>query len=97
MGCLAASHVEPRTVPRSDGDISASKKGTDPKQSWRSETVTGPQHYIIGEIERCLSLTAPAFGNRGQAFEWIKEQGGNPRFLTPPSPPPLPRLMEAQP
>lgn len=33
-------------------------------------------------------------GNDSRAFEWLKEQGGNPRFRTPPPMPALPKLPE---
>jgi hypothetical protein len=73
------------------------KKGSDPKQKWRGETVTRRQLYLIGEICRCLVVLEPKPSNRGEAYEWIKANGGNPRFSNPPPVPALPKLaMEAR-
>lgn len=68
------------------------KKGSDPKQKWRADTVTRRQLYLIGEICRCLVVLEPKPANRGEAYEWIKVNGGNPRFSSPPPVPALPKL-----
>jgi hypothetical protein len=68
------------------------RKGSDPKQKWRGDTVTRRQLYLIGQICRCLDILEPAPANRGAAYEWIKANGGNPRFSSPPPVPPLPKL-----
>ncbi len=69
-----------------------SKKGRDPKQSWRHDKVTVNQKHLVREIARILGIAEPKFQKRGWAFEWLKEQGGNPRFWTPPPMPALPEL-----
>ena len=71
-----------------------SKTGRDPGQKWRRGKITRRQHYLVMEIARSLEIVEPSFPNRGDAFEWIKRQGGNPRFLTPPTQPPLPMIQE---
>lgn len=69
------------------------KKGQDPQQGWRRQNVTRRQLYLISEICRCLIVLEPAPANRGEAYEWIKVNGGNPRFSNPPPVPPLPKLV----
>jgi hypothetical protein len=68
------------------------RKGQDTKQRWRSERVTARQKHLIREISRALELLEPVFATRGDAFEWIKGHGGNPRFHTPPPTPALPPI-----
>ncbi|AMK22078.1 hypothetical protein [Sphingobium sp. TKS] len=71
-----------------------SKKGKDPAQQWRSGKPTAAQEHIIREIARLLQIDRPAFARRGDAFEWIKAAGGNPRFHEPPPLPDLPEIGE---
>lgn len=71
-----------------------SQKGSDPKQSWRHDKVTVNQKHLVREIARILGIAEPKFQKRGKAFEWLKEQGGNPRFWAPPTMPALPALPE---
>lgn len=75
-------------------DFLLTKKGSDPKQRWRSEKPTAQQKHLIREIARAFDMIEPKFALRGDAFEWIKAQGGNPRFHTPPPMPKLPSLPE---
>lgn len=70
------------------------KKGSDPKQRWRGERPTARQKHLIRELGRALGTLEPKFARRGDAFEWIRAQGGNPRFHTPPPMPALPQLLE---
>jgi hypothetical protein len=51
---------------------------------WRRKRVTRAQHYLIGEIHRILGVPVPALATRGQAYDFIAANGGNPRFLTAP-------------
>lgn len=71
-----------------------SKKGSDPKEAWRKEPLTAEQAYLAGEIGRICRQEVPPFPTRGDAFEWIKERGGNPRFRVLPLKPLLPTLQE---
>ena len=68
----------------------ATKKGRDPKARWRNEEVTARQSYLILELARVLEIMAPEFATRGDAFDWIRAEDGNPRFHTAPPVPPLP-------
>lgn len=77
-------------------DFLKTKAGRDPKASWRSDTVTPRQSYIILEFARIFQIMAPEFATRGEAFDWIREQGGNPRFLSPPATPALPDIGVGQ-
>ncbi len=72
------------------------KAGRDPKARWRSASVTARQSYLILELARVLEIMAPEFQTRGEAFDWIYGQGGNPRFQTPPPTPPLPSFGVAR-
>lgn len=73
----------------------SSKKGSDPAQGWRQDNVTLNQKHLVREIARILGIAEPKFKKRGRAFEWLKEQGGNPRFWRPPPMPALPQLPES--
>jgi hypothetical protein len=54
------------------------------RKGWRRKAITRPQHYLIGEIHRILGVSVPPLATRGQAYEFIAANGGNPRFLTEP-------------
>lgn len=69
-----------------------SKKGKDPNARWRSEKPTAAQEHIIREASRLLQIERPEFTRRGDAFEWIKAAGGNPRFRDAPPLPALPGM-----
>lgn len=68
----------------------SSEKGWDPKARWRSEKPTASQKHLVREISRVLQLAEPTFAKRGDAFDWLKAQGGNPRFASAPPMPTLP-------
>jgi len=67
----------------------ATKTGSDPKQAWRNQKPTARQEHIIREISRIDKCAEPTFGRRGEAFDWIKARGGNPRYWDAPPKPPL--------
>ena len=69
-----------------------SKKGRDPKARWRAEQPTSNQTYLIAEICLDLELELQRFATRGQAFDWIRGHGGNPRFTREPARPDLSSL-----
>jgi len=73
----------------------STKKGSDPAQRWRQDNVTLNQKHLVREIARILGIAEPKFKKRGRAFEWLKEQGGNPRFWTTPPMPALPQLPDS--
>lgn len=72
----------------------ASRKGRDPKARWRKEKPSVDQRYLVEEICLDLQLEHRSFANRGEAHDWIKKQGGNPRFTREPARPDLTRLAE---
>lgn len=72
-----------------------SKKGRDPKARWRTEKVTANQAYLIEQICLLLELEGRRFADRGDAFEWIKSHGGNPRFTQEPKKPDFVGLTES--
>jgi len=59
------------------------------RSGWRRKSITRPQHYLIGEIHRVLGVPIPPLSTRGQAFDFIANHGGNPRFQTEPPVPPM--------
>ncbi|MEG3166366.1 hypothetical protein U1701_17390 [Sphingomonas sp. PB2P19] len=72
-----------------------SKKGRDPKASWRKEKATVNQTYLVAQICQDLQLQYRTFPNRGAAFDWIKAYDGNPRFADDQPPPSLAGLVAA--
>lgn len=54
------------------------------RPGWRRKTITRNQYYLIGEIHRILGIAVPPLATRGQAYDVIALNGGNPRFLTEP-------------
>lgn len=53
-------------------------------RGWRGKFISPAQHYLIGEIVRILGVEVPPLVNRWDAFCFIDEQGGNPRFRAEP-------------
>ncbi len=69
----------------------ASGKADDPRARWRKKPATANQIYLIAQICELRSVPAPPALNRGEAFDWIRREGGNPRYWAPPhGPPPWP-------
>lgn len=52
--------------------------------SFRKKPATPRQGYLIAAISEFLEVERPSFPNRGDAFDWIERQGGNPRFANEP-------------
>jgi hypothetical protein len=70
------------------GSFLASRKADTPNAKWRSRPATSEQLYLIETISSLLGCETPADLDRGEAFDWIREKGGNPRYWAPPSRPP---------
>ena len=66
-----------------------SQAGRDPKAAWRRKPPTVNQTYLIEQICLDLQVELPRFRTRGEAFNWIEEMGGNPRYLSEPGRPDL--------
>lgn len=73
----------------------ASPAGQDPKAGWRRKAPTAKQTYLIAQICTDLQKDGQTFATRGEAFDWIREQGGNPKFKVEPAKPDLAELAEA--
>ena len=59
------------------------------RTGWRKKSITLPQHYLIGEINRILGTPIPRLATCGEAHDYIAAAGGNPRFWqAPPAPEP---------
>lgn len=70
-----------------DAFLSSGKCGS--KARWRRDPITAAQGYLIREICKLGSLEDPGLTQKGPAFDWLREHGGNPRFLARPAPMPL--------
>jgi hypothetical protein len=55
-----------------------------PNEPWRREPISDDQADLVETLCRILKTPAPALANRGEAYEWIKDHGGNPVHWTPP-------------
>ena len=55
-----------------------------PDSGWRRKPITPGQYYLMRQACRMLGAPEPAVPNRGAAYDWLKEAGGNPRFWTEP-------------
>jgi hypothetical protein len=60
--------------------------------AWRHKRPTDGQLYLIDRILRATEalgtpVESPLPCSRGAAHDWLKRQGGNPRFWNPPEPP----------
>lgn len=66
-------------------------------RAWRDRPITSAQAYIIEEIVSANRTANPDFKppsmpTRGEAHDWIRQQGGNPRFANDRSPPEPPQV-----
>ena len=61
-------------------DFAQSPAAQNPRAAWRRKSVTRRQVYLIGEAVRCFELDPLNVTNRGEAYEWLRMVGGNPRF-----------------
>ncbi|MFW2830991.1 hypothetical protein [Sphingomonas sp. ID0503] len=69
-----------------DAEVSAflaSNAGRRPER-WKPKPPTPRQRYLCATIAELLQKEPPTFSTRAAAFEWLREQGGNPRFTTEP-------------
>ena len=73
-----------------EGFLRSEKAGQ--KSGWRRDAITAAQQYLINEICKIENIENPKILKKGQAFEWLRERGGNPRYQARPSPIPLDRL-----
>lgn len=71
----ALYHAEVEAFAQSDA-------ARDPRASWRRRPPSRRQLYLIDEAVRAFELDPPTITNRGQAYEWLRQVGGNPRFST---------------
>lgn len=66
--------------------------------AWRRKPMTRSQGFLIGRMVAALDLEPPARLNRGEAHDWIEQNGGNPRLAASPADPDTPhRLVSAAP
>ncbi|NNM76508.1 hypothetical protein HJG53_06275 [Sphingomonas sp. ID1715] len=57
-------------------------------EAWRSRDITDDQADIIQDICEAADVPLPDLNTRGEAFEWIREKGGNPAYWDEPEQPP---------
>jgi hypothetical protein len=55
-----------------------------PHERWRQRDVTDDQAELIETLCTLLGKPMPTLVDRGAAYEWIKEHGGNPTYWAPP-------------
>lgn len=60
--------------------FAASSAAQNQRAQWRKKPITRGQIYLIDEAIRCFELNPPALTTRGEAYEWLRRVGGNPRF-----------------
>lgn len=61
-----------------------SGKADDPGATWRSKFPTDDQLELIATLCELDRVAPPEDPNRGEAFEWIRERSGNPRYRAGP-------------
>ena len=59
------------------------------REPWRKKDVTDDQAALIATLVAILGESAPELATRGEAFDWIRARGGNPRYWREPSRPSL--------
>ena len=64
--------------------VQASSFGQNPNHSSRRKPPTIKQNYLASEICRALQIEPRSFRTRGETYEWLLAQGGNPRFWSEP-------------
>ncbi|RSU75862.1 hypothetical protein BRX37_10235 [Sphingomonas sp. S-NIH.Pt3_0716] len=57
-----------------------SKAAQNQRAAWRRKPPTRGQIYLISEAVRAFDFDPPIVSTRGEAFEWLRKVGGNPRF-----------------
>lgn len=62
-----------------------------PREPWRRKDVTDDQAALIAMLVTILGEPVPKLATRGEAFDWIRERGGNPLYWREPS---LPSFLE---
>lgn len=60
---------------------------TGENEGWRTRDITDDQADIIQDICEAAGLPLPDLETRGEAFEWIREHGGNPAYWREPAHP----------
>lgn len=60
---------------------------TGPNERWRRQPMTPEQADLVDTLCCLLREPAPTLANKGAAYEWIKERGGNPTYWEAPAHP----------
>ena len=53
--------------------------GRNPLGSWRRDPPTARQAYLAVELARFLQVAKPELANKGEAHDWLHNNGGKPR------------------
>lgn len=67
--------------------IASGKAGKE--QQWRRDPVSSKQFYLIAQICKLEGIANPNIAKKGNAFDWLYERDGNPRYFKRPAPLPL--------
>ncbi len=57
---------------------------TGPNERWRRHPVSDDQADLVETLCRILDKPVPALADKGAAYKWIKDHGGNPAHWAPP-------------
>ena len=60
---------------------------TGPKERWRKHDVSDDQAALIRKLCEILGEPLPPLMTKGEAFDWIYERGGNPKYWAEPEMP----------
>lgn len=58
-----------------------------PNEPWRGYDISDAQADVIEDICEAAGIPLPDLETRGEAFEWIRERGGNPAYWNEPEQP----------
>ena len=77
------------------------RQGSDPNAQWRRDEPTPSQIYMIQKVADLLAIGDPSFAHsrfetRGEAYDFIAQSGGNPRFRVRPLPPSDPKATRPE-
>lgn len=72
-----------------DANVSSFERSgrTGTHEPWRRHAVTDDQADLVETLCRLLEKNPPDLRDKGSAYEWIKEHGGNPAYWAPPTHP----------
>lgn len=92
VGALALAQATLRQGGRGVRSLAA---GPQPQGGVAPQAAKADQVYLAAAICADLEIEQPTFKTRGEAHDWLRARGGNPRFKYEPPHPDLDRLAQA--